>query len=176
LSYVLGITKAYATRVGSGPFPTELFDDIGQRLAQRGNEFGSVTGRARRCGWFDAPALKRTIALNGVTGLCVTKLDVLDGLETIRIAVSYRRTREDGVPESLDMLPFGADEVGACKAEFEEMPGWSENTAGIRQWRELPLNAQRYLERLSELTGAPIDLVSTGPDRDDTIVLRHPFG
>ncbi len=176
LTYVLGITKAYATRVGSGPFPTELFDDIGQRLAQRGNEFGSVTGRARRCGWFDAPALKRTIALNGVTGLCVTKLDVLDGLETIRIAVSYRRTREDGLVESLDMLPFGADEVGACKAEFEEMPGWSENTAGIRHWRELPLNAQRYLERLSELTGAPIDLVSTGPDRDDTIVLRHPFG
>jgi adenylosuccinate synthase len=175
LSYVLGITKAYATRVGSGPFPTELFDETGQRLAERGHEFGSVTGRARRCGWFDVPALKRTIALNGVTGLCVTKLDVLDGLETIRLAVAYRYTRADGVVEQLDMLPFGADEVEACEAVFEEVPGWTETTAGIREWSELPVNARRYLERMSELTGAPIDLVSTGPDRDDTIVLRHPF-
>jgi adenylosuccinate synthase len=176
LSYVLGITKAYATRVGSGPFPTELFDAVGSRLAERGHEFGSVTGRARRCGWFDAPALKRTIALNGVSGLCVTKLDVLDGLETLRIAVAYRHTREDGVVERLDMLPFGADEVGACEAEFEDLPGWTENTAGIRDWNALPRNAQRYLERMSELTGSPIDMVSTGADRNDTIVLRHPFG
>lgn len=170
LQYVLGITKAYATRVGSGPFPTELFDETGRHLATRGNEFGSVTGRPRRCGWFDAAALKRSIQLNGVTGLCITKLDVLDGLDVIKIGTGYRRG-----DEVLAMLPFGADAVGRCEPIFEEMPGWEGSTYGVRDWSALPLNARRYLERLAELVGAPIDLVSTGPDRDETIVLRHPF-
>jgi len=170
LDYVLGIAKAYTTRVGSGPFPTELFDEVGKHLATRGNEFGSVTGRPRRCGWFDAVAMRRSIQLNGVSGLCVTKLDVLDGLETVRICTGYRR---DGQP--LDLLPFGADDVAACEPVFEDMPGWSVSTFGVRQWDGLPGEAQRYLQRLSELVGAPIDMVSTGPDRDETILLRHPF-
>jgi adenylosuccinate synthase len=170
LDYVLGIAKAYTTRVGSGPFPTELFDEIGKHLATRGNEFGSVTGRPRRCGWFDAVAMRRSIQLNGVSGLCVTKLDVLDGLETVRICTGYVR---DGQP--VDLLPFGADDVAACRPVFEDMPGWSVSTFGVRHWDGLPGEAQRYLRRLSELVGAPIDMVSTGPDRDETILLRHPF-
>ena len=174
LHYVLGITKAYTTRVGGGPFPTELFDDTGRHLATRGNEFGSVTGRPRRTGWLDAPALKRSIQLNGVPGLCVTKLDVLDGLATIRICVGYREKGAGGAP-TIDMLPFGADAVDALEAVFEELPGWSESTFGVRQWEGLPPNAQRYLARLSELAGAPVDIVSTGPDRDETILIRHPF-
>ena len=174
LHYVLGITKAYTTRVGGGPFPTELFDDTGRHLATRGNEFGSVTGRPRRTGWLDAPALKRSIQLNGVTGLCVTKLDVLDGLATIRICVGYREKGASGAP-TVDMLPFGADAVERMEAVFEELPGWSGSTFGVRQWDALPANAQRYLERMSALVGAPIHLVSTGPDRDETILIEHPF-
>jgi len=171
LDYVLGIAKAYTTRVGSGPFPTELFDDTGKHLATRGNEFGSVTGRPRRCGWFDAVAMRRSIQINGVSGLCVTKLDVLDGLPTVRICTGYQRA---GQP--VDLLPFGADDVAGCEPLYEDWPGWSEATYGARQWEQLPAAAQRYLERLSELVGAPIDIVSTGPDRDETILLRHPFG
>jgi adenylosuccinate synthase len=170
LDYVLGIAKAYTTRVGSGPFPTELFDDTGKHLATKGNEFGSVTGRPRRCGWFDAVAMRRSIQLNGVSGLCVTKLDVLDGLETVKICTGYRRAGEP-----VDLLPFGADDVATCEPLYEELPGWSDTTYGARSWDVLPAAAQRYLQRLSELVGAPIDMVSTGPDRDETILLRHPF-
>ena len=171
LDYVLGIAKAYTTRVGSGPFPTELFDDTGKHLATKGNEFGSVTGRPRRCGWFDAVAMRRSIQINGVSGLCVTKLDVLDGLSTVRICTGYQRA---GQP--VDLLPFGADDVAACEPLYEDWPGWTETTYGVKRWEELPTAAQNYLKRLSELVGAPIDIVSTGPDRDETILLRHPFG
>jgi adenylosuccinate synthase len=170
LDYVLGIAKAYTTRVGSGPFPTELFDEVGKHLATKGNEFGSVTGRPRRCGWFDAVAMRRSIQLNGVSGLCVTKLDVLDGLPTVKICTGYRRA---GQP--VDLLPFGADDVATCEPLYEELPGWSGTTFGVRTWDALPAEARRYLERLAELVGAPIDMVSTGPDRDETILLRHPF-
>jgi adenylosuccinate synthase len=174
LQYVLGITKAYTTRVGSGPFPTELFDDTGRYLAEKGNEFGSVTGRPRRTGWFDAPALKRSIQLNGVTGLCITKLDVLDGLSSVKICVGYRQKGTSGAP-TVDLLPFGADAVETLEPVFEELPGWTDTTFGVCDWDALPVNARRYLERLSELVGAPIDIVSTGPDRDETILVRHPF-
>ncbi len=170
LHRVLGIVKAYTTRVGSGPFPTELNDAVGKHLATVGKEFGSVTGRPRRCGWFDAPALRRSIQINGIDGLVVTKLDVLDGLSTVKLCVGYRR---DG--EMLDMLPFGADELARCEPVYEEMPGWTDSTVGVRDWDRLPVNARRYLERLVEVAGAPIDMVSTGPDRDETILIRHPF-
>ena len=170
LHYVLGITKAYATRVGSGPFPTELDDATGEFLRKKGNEFGSVTGRPRRCGWFDAAALKRSIQINGVTGLCITKLDVLDGLKTVKLATSYQM---NGVP--CDLLPPGADGAAACTPVYEEMPGWTESTAGISEFAKLPANAQNYLRRMEETSGAKIALVSTGPDRDETIVLSHPF-
>ena len=174
LQYVLGITKAYTTRVGSGPFPSELFDDVGKHLATRGNEFGAVTGRPRRTGWFDAPLLKRSIQLNGVSGLCITKLDVLDGLQTVRICVGYRQKGATGGAVT-DVLPFGADAVEALEPVYEDMPGWTESTFGVREWDRLPLAARRYLERLSEVVGAPIDMVSTGPDRDETILIRHPY-
>jgi adenylosuccinate synthase len=170
LQYVLGIVKAYTTRVGSGPFPTELHDEVGKHLANVGKEFGSVTGRPRRCGWFDAPALKRSITLNGVRGLAVMKLDVLDGLETIRLCVAYRRGGE-----LLSMLPAGADALAECEPVYEDLPGWKTSTVGARTWSDLPANAQRYLQRLSEVAGAPIDMVSTSPDRLDTILLRDPF-
>jgi adenylosuccinate synthase len=170
LDYVLGITKAYSTRVGSGPFPTELTDATGEQLRNKGQEFGSVTGRPRRCGWFDAAGLKRAVQLNGTTGLCITKLDVLDGLPTVRLGTGYRM---DG--ELADILPYGADAVGRCEPVYEEFAGWTESTFGIQRWEQLPANAQRYLQRLSEVLGVPIDLVSTGPDREQTIVLRHPF-
>ena len=170
LHYVLGITKAYTTRVGSGPFPTELFDDVGRHLAEKGQEFGSVTGRPRRCGWFDAAALKRSIQINGVSGLCITKLDVLDGVEAIKLGVGYRM---DG--QVLELLPFGAASIDGLEPVYEELPGWSQSTVGIRDLGRLPENARRYLDRLSEICGAPIDMISTGPDRDETIVLRHPF-
>jgi adenylosuccinate synthase len=170
LDYVLGIAKAYTTRVGSGPFPTELFDDVGKHLATQGKEFGSVTGRPRRCGWFDAVAMRRSIQLNGVSGLCVTKLDVLDGLPTVQICTGYRRAGEP-----VDLLPFGADDVASCEAQYESLPGWSGSTCGVRSWDALPPQAQRYVERLAELAGVPIDMISTGPDRDETILLRHPF-
>ena len=171
IDYVLGLTKAYATRVGSGPFPTELHDEVGAYLAKQGNEFGSVTGRARRCGWFDAAALRRAIQINGVTGLCITKLDVLDGLETLNLCVGY-----DTPAGRQDVLPFGADAVEACTPIYETMPGWpGESTAGVRSWDDLPKAAQAYLQRLSEVCGASIAMVSTGPERDDTILLQDPL-
>ncbi len=170
LNYVLGITKAYATRVGSGPFPTELTDEMGERLRQVGGEFGSVTGRPRRCGWFDGAALRRSVQLNGTTGLCITKLDVLDGLPVVKLCTGYRYQGR-----ITDILPFGADQVAQCEPVYEEFPGWTETTCGVRDWSGLPASAQRYLERLSEVAGVPLDLVSTGPDRDQTILLRQPF-
>ncbi|CAB3729406.1 MULTISPECIES: adenylosuccinate synthase [Achromobacter] len=170
LDYVLGITKAYTTRVGSGPFPTELVDEIGTRLATIGKEFGSVTGRPRRCGWFDGAALKRSVRLNGISGLCITKLDVLDGLETIQLGVGYRVNGE-----FRDVLPYGAHAVAQAQPVLEELPGWSESTVGITEYDKLPEAARRYLERVAEVCGVPIDLVSTGPDRNETIVLRHPL-
>ena len=170
LQYVLGITKAYTTRVGSGPFPTELFDETGQYLATRGHEFGSTTGRARRCGWFDAAALKRSIQINGVSGLCVTKLDVMDGMETIKLCTGYEW---DG--QKSDILPVGAESLSECKPIYEELPGWTGTTVGIKRYEDLPENAKRYLKRIEEVCGAPVDIISTGPDRDETIVLRHPY-
>jgi adenylosuccinate synthase len=170
LHYVLGITKAYATRVGSGPFPTELTDAAGEELRRRGNEFGSVTGRPRRCGWFDAAALRRSVQINGVTGLCITKLDVLDELETVRLCTGYRH----GATVT-DILPFGADAVAACEPVYEDFPGWRQSTFGVRDWGRLPEAARRYLTRLSEVTGVPIAMISTGPDREQTILMRHPF-
>jgi adenylosuccinate synthase len=170
LHYVLGITKAYATRVGSGPFPTELNDAVGEELRRRGNEFGSVTGRPRRCGWFDAAALRRSVQINGVTGLCITKLDVLDELDTVRLCTGYR---SGGTVT--DILPFGAEAVASCEPVYEDFPGWRQSTFGVRDWAQLPAAARRYLERLSEVTGVPIDIISTGPDREQTILMRHPF-
>ena len=170
MDYVLGITKAYTTRVGSGPFPTELSDEMGEHLARRGHEFGATTGRPRRCGWFDAVGLRRAQQLNSVSGLCVTKLDVLDGLDEIRICIGY------DTPEGrLQAAPMGAEALAEVTPIYEELPGWQESTVGIRSWDALPQAAQRYLERIAEVVEAPIDIVSTGPDRADTIVLRHPF-
>ncbi|WP_373742089.1 adenylosuccinate synthase [Neisseria sp.] len=171
LHYVLGIVKAYTTRVGSGPFPTELFDDVGAGLAERGNEFGSVTGRARRCGWFDAAALKRSIQINGISGMCITKLDVMDGIEEIKICTGY--TLPDG--STTDILPFGSDAVAGCTPVYETMPGWTESTFGVKEYDKLPANARAYLKRIEEICGAPVAIVSTGPDREETIVLHHPF-
>jgi len=170
LNYVLGITKAYATRVGSGPFPTELLERTGERLRERGQEFGSVTGRPRRCGWFDAAALRRSVQLNGITGLCITKLDVLDGLSTVRLCTGYRYEGSQ-----VDILPFGAEAVARCEPIFQDFPGWSESTFGVREWSDLPDGARAYLGALSGFAGVPLDLISTGPERDQTIVLRHPF-
>jgi adenylosuccinate synthase len=170
LQYVLGITKAYTTRVGAGPFPTELFDEIGSRLAERGNEFGSVTGRPRRCGWFDAAALKRSIQINGVSGLCMTKMDVMDGLKMIRICTGYRINGK-----IIDLLPLGAEELSDCSPIYEELPGWSESTFGVKHYEDLPENAKAYLTRIEAICEAPIDIISTGPDREETIVMRHPF-
>ena len=174
LHYVLGITKAYTTRVGSGPFPTELNIDeaggVGHHLSTVGQERGTVTGRARRCGWLDAAALKRSIIINGVSGLCITKLDVLDGLPEIRVCTGYKLGDQE-----LDILPLDADEIAACEPVYETLPGWAESTAGLTNWEQLPTKARRYLERVQALIGAPIDMVSTGPDRVHTILLRHPF-
>ena len=174
LHYILGITKAYTTRVGGGPFPTELPIDqsgsVGHHLSTVGQERGTVTGRARRCGWLDAAALKRAIIINGVSGLCITKLDVLDGLAEIKIGVGYRLGGQ-----MLDILPLDADEIAACEPVYETLPGWTETTAGLTNWEQLPANARRYLERVQQLVEAPIDMVSTGPDRVHTILLRHPF-
>ncbi|SEN08378.1 adenylosuccinate synthase [Nitrosomonas marina] len=171
LHYVLGITKAYTTRVGSGPFPTELEDEIGHRLAERGHEFGSTTGRPRRCGWFDAVAMRRSIQINGVTGLCMTKLDVLDGVEVLNICVGYRLSSG----KKSDVLPVGADDLHQCEPIYEEIPGWSAGTGGIQNFSQLPKAAQNYLKRIEDICQTPIDMISTGPDRKDTIVLRHPF-
>ncbi len=172
LHYVLGVAKAYATRVGAGPFPTELIEDeIGERLRVKGNEYGSVTGRPRRCGWFDAAALKRAVQLNGISGLCITKLDVLDGLDKVRVAVGYKVAGGG----TRDILPVGAEALAICEPIYEEHPGWKESTVGVKKYADLPANARAYLERLQALVGAPMAIISTGPDRAETIVLRHPF-
>jgi len=174
LHYILGITKAYTTRVGSGPFPTELDMDepgtVGHHLSTVGQERGTVTGRPRRCGWLDAALLKRSIIINGISGLCITKLDVLDGLQEIKVCVGYELNGR-----RLDILPLDADDIIACKPIYDSFEGWTETTAGITEWDALPLNARRYLERVQDCIGAPIDMVSTGPDREHTIVLRHPY-
>src|SRR5450631_397945 len=170
LHEVLGIVKAYTTRVGAGPFPTELFDEYGEHLSRVGHEFGSVTGRRRRCGWFDAVALRRSVVHSSVSGLCMTKLDVLDGLDTIRVCVGYCVRGE-----TLPGPPLFADAYADVEPVYEEMPGWQDSTVGVREHGALPLNARRYLERIQELVEVPLDLISTGPDRDQTIVLRHPF-
>ena len=175
LHYVLGITKAYTTRVGAGPFPTELVDDVGRHLAKRGNEFGATTGRPRRCGWFDAAALKRSIQINGISGLCVTKLDVLDGVETLRLGVGYKWTGNGEGEQFREILPVGAEELACCDPVYEEMPGWTDSTVGIKNFNQLPLAARRYLKRMEEICEVPVDMISTGPDREQTIVLRHPF-
>jgi adenylosuccinate synthase len=175
LHYVLGITKAYTTRVGSGPFPTELDDEMGQHLAKRGNEFGSTTGRPRRCGWFDAVALKRSVQINGVSGLCITKLDVLDGVETLNLGIGYKMSGNGDSTDADSILPAGADALASCEPVYEEIPGWMESTAGIKEFKQLPKAAQNYLQRIEEVCETPLDMISTGPDRVDTIVLRHPF-
>jgi adenylosuccinate synthase len=169
--YVLGIVKAYTTRVGAGPFPTELFDENGEHLSRVGHEFGSVTGRRRRCGWFDSVALRRAIVNSSVSGLCITKLDVLDGLDTIRVGVGYR---VGGVvsPEP----PLSTEGYAGIEPVYEELPGWRESTVGVTRYEALPANARAYLERLQALVNVPIDMISTGPEREETIVLRHPFG
>ena len=170
LDYILGIVKAYTTRVGAGPFPTELFDEMGEHLGTVGAEFGATTGRPRRCGWFDAVALRRSIVNSSVSGLCVTKLDVLDGLETVRICVGYEI---DGDP--IAGLPVLVDRFADCQPVYEELPGWSGSTVGATENSDLPANAQKYLARIEELVDVPIDIISTGPDREQTIVKRHPF-
>ena len=170
LDYVLGITKAYTTRVGSGPFPTELFDATGAHLASRGHEFGATTGRPRRCGWFDAVALRNAVNINSVSGLCLTKLDVLDGLEAIQICVGYADSSGNPVPNPVD-----SDDYDGLVPVYEEVPGWSESTVGARTLEELPQAARDYIHKIEEVVGAPIDIISTGPDRVETIVLRHPF-
>jgi adenylosuccinate synthase len=171
LDYVLGIVKAYTTRVGAGPFPTELFDDMGEHLGTVGAEFGATTGRPRRCGWFDAVALRRSIVNSSVSGLCVTKLDVLDGLETVRICVGYEI---DGEP--IKGVPVLVDRFADCQPVYEDMAGWSESTVGATAYEQLPANAQDYLARIEELVATPIDIISTGPDRDQTIIKTDPFG
>ena len=170
LDYVLGIVKAYTTRVGAGPFPTELNDDMGEHLGTVGAEFGATTGRPRRCGWFDAVALRRSIVNSSVSGLCVTKLDVLDGLEMVRICVGYEI---DG--EAIAGLPVLVDRLADCRPVYEDMPGWSDSTVGATDNSDLPDNAQKYLARIEELVEVPIDIISTGPDREQTIVKRNPF-
>jgi len=170
LHEVLGIVKAYTTRVGAGPFPTELFDEFGEHLSRVGHEFGSVTGRRRRCGWFDAVALRRSITHNSCSLLCVTKLDVLDGLDTIRVCVGYKI--DGGV---ISTPPLLAEHFGDCQAVYEELPGWKESSAGITHYEDLPENAKSYLARLQALTGVPIAIISTGPDRDQTIIRQNPF-
>ncbi len=171
IDYVLGIAKAYATRVGGGPFPTELHDDLGEEIRRRGQEFGATTGRPRRCGWIDLVALKRAVAINGITGLCVTKLDVLDGLPSLKMCIAYRYRGKETEYPPLDAA--GWDEIEPVYLQF---PGWSESTHGVTQWDRLPPAARAYLRALEELVGCPLAIVSTGPDRDANIVLRDPFG
>ncbi len=174
LHYILGITKAYTTRVGSGPFPTELEWEkegtVGYHLSTVGQERGTVTGRARRCGWLDAAALKRSVLINGISGICLTKLDVLDGLKEIKVCTGYMLHGEH-----IDILPLDADEIVNCEPIYETFPGWEGTTFGLTQWDELPENARAYLKRVEAFIGTPIDMVSTGPDRDHTILLRHPY-
>lgn len=172
LHYVLGITKAYTTRVGSGPFPSELSTDdgVGKHLSAVGHEFGTVTGRARRCGWFDAALLKRSVQINGVSGMCLTKLDVLDGLDSLKLCTGYKLHGKQ-----VDIFPVGAEDAAACEPIYEEMPGWKDATVGAKSLEALPAAARAYVKRIEELVGVPVDMVSTGPDREETIVLRHPF-
>ena len=176
IDYVLGITKAYATRVGAGPFPSELLDsdgqanEIGQYLADKGHEVGATTGRGRRCGWLDMVALNRACWINSITGLCLTKLDVLDGLETIRLCIGYKKNGQD-----VDVLPLSADEFEGCEPQYIDMPGWSETTLGVTNFDDLPTNAKDYINKIESLAGVPIDIVSTGPDRNETIVKRDLF-
>jgi len=170
LDYILGIVKAYTTRVGAGPFPTELFDDDGKYLGERGHEFGATTGRQRRCGWLDVVALRRSLEVNSVTGMCITKLDVLDGMKTVKICVAYKL---DG--KEIVIPPVGADLFEKCEPVLIEMPGWGESTVGTKSMDKLPQAAVNYLAKVEELCGTQIDIVSTGPDREETIVKRHPF-
>lgn len=170
IDFVLGIVKAYTTRVGEGPFPTELLDEDGERLGARGHEFGVTTGRKRRCGWFDACLLRQTCATSGVTGIALTKLDVLDGFDVLKICVGYDL---DGT--RLDYLPTAADQQARCKPIYEELPGWSESTEGARSWAELPANAIKYVRRVEELIDCPVALLSTSPEREDTILVTDPF-
>ena len=171
LDYVLGIVKAYTTRVGSGPFPTELDCDVGEHLGVKGHEFGATTGRKRRTGWFDAVAMKRAVQINSITGFCLTKLDVLDGLDTLKICVGYKHANG----EVKDVPPMAADGYDEVTPVYEEMPGWSVSTFGVQEYDKLPNEARAYISRLEVLTGVPVDIVSTGPDRIETIVLRHPY-
>ncbi|MBP8925039.1 MAG: adenylosuccinate synthase [Pseudomonadales bacterium] len=170
LDYVLGITKAYTTRVGSGPFPTELFDDVGAHLARRGHEFGATTGRPRRCGWFDAVSLREVVRINSISGLCLTKLDVLDGLESINLCIGYEDRSGQIVGTPRDSADFES-----LEPIYETVDGWSESTLGVTDWAQLPLNARRYIERIAETVGAGVDIISTGPERNETIILRDPF-
>ncbi len=171
IDYVLGITKAYTTRVGSGPFPTELDDEIGHHLGTVGHEFGATTGRERRCGWFDAVAMHRAVQVNSVSGFCLTKLDVLDGLETLKICTAYKT--ETG--ELVTVPPTAAEGYDKITPVYEELPGWSEKTFGLQSVEELPANAKAYIKRIEELTGVPVDIISTGPDRNETMILVNPF-
>ena len=170
VGYVLGIVKAYTTRVGSGPFPTELFDADGQRLGERGHEFGTVTGRARRCGWFDAVLVRQSMAINGIHGIALTKLDVLDGFETLKVCVGYRIG-----DRAYDYLPSGFTDQSNVEPVYEYLEGWSESTVGARSWIDLPANAVKYVKRIEELIGVPVALLSTSPEREDTILMRDPF-
>jgi adenylosuccinate synthase len=170
IDYVLGIVKAYTTRVGAGPFPTELFDNDGDHMGSKGHEFGATTGRKRRCGWLDSVALRRSLEINSVSGICITKLDVLDGLEKVKICIAYRL---DG--EEVATPPSGADRFEKCEPVYIEMPGWQESTVGITEYSQLPSAAKDYLGKIEALCGAPIDIISTGPDRTETIIRRHPF-
>jgi adenylosuccinate synthase len=170
LDYVLGIVKAYTTRVGAGPFPTELFDDVGRRLGENGKEFGATTGRPRRCGWLDAVSLRRSLEINSVTGMCITKLDVLDGIETLRICVNYTLNGN-----TTDVPPVGADLMEQCDPQYIELPGWTESTVGAKSFADLPANAQSYLRKIEELCETPVAIISTGPDRTETIILQNPY-
>ena len=167
---MLGIAKAYTTRVGSGPFPTELEDDIGERLGQRGHEFGTVTGRKRRCGWFDAVLVRQSAAVGGITGIALTKIDVLDGFDEVKICTGYRLRGE-----VLDYFPSHAADQMAVEPVYEMMEGWHESTAGARSWADLPAQAIKYIRRVEELIRCPVALVSTSPEREDTILVRDPF-
>lgn len=170
LDYVLGITKAYSTRVGNGPFPTELFDEVGQHLSSRGAEVGATTGRARRCGWFDAVLMRRSAKLNSLSGMCLTKLDVLDGLKTVKICTHYRYRGQ-----IIDHWPIGAEAYAECEPVLEEMPGWTQSTMGVTELDKLPSETRAYIRRIEALVGVPVDILSTGPDRRETIILQHPF-
>ena len=170
IDHVLGIVKAYTTRVGAGPFPTELFDEVGARLGERGHEFGATTGRPRRCGWLDIPALKRSAQVSGISSICITKLDVLDGLEELKICTHYKLGED-----TLELPPYGAEAMAECEPVYESLPGWDQQTDGIRDFDLLPENAKNYLDKISELVGLPINIISTSAERDDTIVKTHPF-